>query len=359
MPEPWLTFAPVRLQLRPKGVAGDPQEQDPIFGGWGSCRSCGCSGYIKSGDGNTCRCGHHFSQHRLLRHWHFPDGLRMPYQFTERVSYRPIPEWVLLEDKVDLLRRRLQEKIADGVRYCIAVEYHADALGSPDPDWVGDQPRAIQETATELVRYVNLALWLARPTALSFDVVAHAVNHGTEWVTRQVADYDALCPLPEYENETHIVEDFEKARLLFKTLSGLSLYGTLRTAAQSTIRTLTEQGWTLRFLVLWLVVESLFGPEDAREITFRLSQRAALFLEKDRATARELFSRIKESYSWRSKIVHGLRLAKLTPEKSQELLLELEDLVRRSLLAILCDESMVATFDGRAREGYLDGLPFR
>lgn len=38
---------------------------DGIFAGWGACRSCECRGYIKSGDGSTCKnCGHHFSQHR-------------------------------------------------------------------------------------------------------------------------------------------------------------------------------------------------------------------------------------------------------------------------------------------------------
>ena len=291
--------------------------------------------------------------------WHLPDGLGIPYKFSEGVSYRPIPEWVLLEDTVDLLRPRLREKIDDGARYCIAVEYKADALGSPDPQWMGDQPRAIQDTATERIRYVNLALWLVRPTALSFNVIAHAANHETEWVTRRIENYDSLCPLPEYAHETHTIEDIGKARLLFNALGALLFPGTLSTAVQSTFRALTELGWTFRLLVLWLALESLFGPEDAREITFRISQRIAFFLESDRARARELYSNVKESYSWRSKVVHGLRLEKLTPEKSQKLLLELEGLVRRSLLTILSEETMIATFDEKTREEYLDGLAFR
>ena len=43
------------------------------------------------------------------------------------------------------------------------------------------------------------------------------------------------------------------------------------------------------FLILWLVIESLFGPEDAREITFRLSQRLALFMGTDSEETRALF----------------------------------------------------------------------
>lgn len=50
----------------PKGALGDPQEQEPMFLGWGACRSCGCTGYISAGGGShTCKgCGHHFSQHK-------------------------------------------------------------------------------------------------------------------------------------------------------------------------------------------------------------------------------------------------------------------------------------------------------
>ena len=35
-------------------------------GGWGSCKSCGCSGFIDQGPGNnSCgNCKHHFTQHR-------------------------------------------------------------------------------------------------------------------------------------------------------------------------------------------------------------------------------------------------------------------------------------------------------
>jgi hypothetical protein len=54
-----------RIELPPKGALGDSKEQYPIFAGWGACKSCGCPGYIKSGDGSTCKnCSHHFNQHR-------------------------------------------------------------------------------------------------------------------------------------------------------------------------------------------------------------------------------------------------------------------------------------------------------
>jgi hypothetical protein len=125
------------------------------------------------------------------------------------------------------------------------------------------------------------------------------------------------------------------------------------------MKALSDQTWEFRFLLIWLVLECLFGPETPQETTFRLSQRMAFFLEKEGSTAREVYARIKKSYEWRSKIVHGLRLSNLQGEKSDSLSVELEGLVRRSLVAILDSENLAETFDGGGREEYLDSLAFR
>jgi hypothetical protein len=106
-------------------------------------------------------------------------------------------------------------------------------------------------------------------------------------------------------------------------------------------------------------LECLFGPETPQETTFRFSQRIAFFLEKEGSKAREVYTRIKKSYEWRSRIVHGLRLSSVKGEKSDSLSVELEELVRRSLVQILGSEAMVKTFDGGRREEYLDSLAFR
>ena len=291
--------------------------------------------------------------------WHRPSDLILPFHFSPTIRYCAMPAWVHESDPHDLLRAKLQEKLEDQDSHCIAVDYSADALGSPDPDWKGDQPRAIQETAYEQLSVLVFALWLARPTALSFNMVVHAAAHGDIWVTRQIADADPLLALPDYSGDAHTVADFLLAKQLFQILVSLPRDGNLRTAVNASIRALTERDWTLRFLVLWLVTESLFGPEDGREITYRLSQRVALFLEEDRDNARKLFTAVKESYSWRSKVVHGLRLSKLTSEKSHTLLTDLELLIRRSLMSVISSEDLRGKFDSKSREEYLDALAFR
>ena len=107
--------------------------------------------------------------------------------------------------------------------------------------------------------------------------------------------------------------------------------------------------------LLWIALEALFGPEDAREITFRLSQRVALFLAEDRAEAKQLFTMVKKAYSFRSKIVHGRW--KEEPD-SLVRMAEVENLVRRSFGRILSDEAVRDTFVGNGREAYLDDLAF-
>jgi hypothetical protein len=282
----------------------------------------------------------------LQPHWVLPRDIVLPYYLSEHVSIRPVPEWVRAADTPDMLLARLREKLKDGARYCIAVEYEADDLGSPDPDRTTKPPRSIQQTAADKIHYANLALWLARPTDLSFDLVAHAVNHGIEWVTRQIVRYEPIRALPDYQSEEYTLADIEKSRRLYQGLDRISRDGTVLLSGGTTMRALCETGWTTRFLLLWIAIECLFGPADPRETTFRLSQRIALFLESDEGNARELFEKVKDSYSWRSKVVHGLRLAKLNEEKSLPLLVDLEQFVRRSLLSILENDSMATIFDG-------------
>ena len=294
-----------------------------------------------------------------------PDGivpaeLSLPYQFTDQISVREIPEWVREADTVDELRPQVREKIEnEGCHHCIVVEYQAGAFGSPDPSWKGDPLWSMQDTAAQWIRSVHLALWLARPTALSFNLVIDAVKNDQKWVTRGTTTYTETYPLPEHQHHTHSLEDFTNARSLFNTFLGVSQEGPVRTAALMTVKGLGTQTLELRFLLMWLVLESLFGPETPQEATLRLSQRMGFFLEKEKPKAREIYARIKKSYEWRSRIVHGLRLSTVGGEPSDSLSVELEELVRRSLVEILASETLVKTFDGGRREEYLDSLAFR
>jgi hypothetical protein len=283
----------------------------------------------------------------LEPHWVIPPTVSLPYQFSEAVSICSLPSWIQEDDPADGLRPQLRDKIDTSEPTCIQIQYQASALSSEQRD------------ATRQIFSLHLALWLARGTPLSFDVIAHAENYGSQWVTRHIVSYNSARPLPAYQGESLTVPDFDKAKMLFHGIENVSSDGTVRTALGVTTRALVEGSWELRYLLFWLALEALFGPDDGREITFQLAQRIALFLEPDGTKAQQLCRDVKKSYGWRSKMVHGRKLTTLKDEEDEELIKDLEILARRALVAVLEDEKMVSIFDGGNREKFLDSLAFR
>ena len=61
-------------------------------------------------------------------------------------------------------------------------------------------------------------------------------------------------------------------------------------------------------------------------------------------------------FTWRSRIVHGMRLHSLSPEKSGEVMYEAEGFARKSLLKILASSGLINSFTGKDREKFLDDL---
>jgi hypothetical protein len=102
-------------------------------------------------------------------------------------------------------------------------------------------------------------------------------------------------------------------------------------------------------------LEAVFGPEDGREITYRLSQRVGFFLGASRVEARQLFDTAKAGYGFRSKIVHGQWKEDLNATKRMA---KAEILFRLALVRILQDLALVTTFSTKKRENFLDSLVF-
>lgn len=293
--------------------------------------------------------------------WAPPEAVQLPFFFSDDTSLRPLPEWITSENgmEIDQLRPRLRQAIVDKkITHCLTVEYQADSLGTPDPEWRGPEPRSIQDTALEKIHIVMLSMWLAQPTGMHFREIAHCVKSGQDWLVRQIGDHYRDYPLSAYKNEQMNSEDVNRAKHLSKLLFGMPTEGPVWSAICSTGLALTQHNWILRYLVFWLVLEALFGPEDPRETAFRISQRIAFFLADAGDSPHELFVSMKESYKWRSKIVHGVRLKKLKDEASEDLISNLELTARRSILRILENKSLTDIFSGKDRERYLDDLVF-
>lgn len=146
---------------------------------------------------------------------------------------------------------------------------------------------------------------------------------------------------------------------IFEALTSSPAHKAVHMAALITTKAIWETALEFRFLLFWLALESSFGTEDHRvEITFRLAQRMAFFLEADRIKAKETADLVRRCYNVRSKIVHGYRIAKVSDEEFLSFTEESETLLRRALLSILKSEATMKKFNGGEREEYLDNLTF-
>lgn len=279
-----------------------------------------------------------------------------PRKFADRFTIKELPEWANSDATLEMYTSTLTREIKSA-NLCISAEYEADALHARDPNNPFPVNRSIHENIAEDLCLVPIAFWLTGfPLKVGSDIV-HLQRDGGDTALRAVQREKEIYFHPG-DAQGQMTEDvFSLAADIFRRLRKISFKGTVRTASWSIARALKEDQWVLRYLLYWLALESLFGAEDGREISFRISQRIALFvMGKDKRTE-EYFRKVKNAYSWRSKIVHGLRLKSLDGEQSINLMGDLEEIVRDCYREILKGEN-TAKFDSKEREKFLDSLAF-
>jgi len=239
--------------------------------------------------------------------------------------------------------------------FALVQRYQADAADEPHPSAEG---RTKEYVASEAILFSSLALWLAQPSCVNFRLVLHAHRMGGEWCLAAAQAVPPILPGNRYCQVEPTRQDLEVAQQLNVRIWDLPRSGAVWTAIRTLLAALESEHWEIRYLLLWVLLEALFGPEDAREMTFRLSQRMALFLESEGSSAREIYRQARDGYGWRSKIVHGMRLRSLTSARASEIMEAAEDLVRASMRKVVSSPELSSKFSGRGRERYLDDLVF-
>lgn len=293
-----------------------------------------------------------------LNSWFDDSPVEGPVELSSGVRVEPVPEWVKEEGALEYLSWTDRNNIRDA-KLAFAMEYEADALGSPDHEWIGSKPRSIQSMVDERFSLASAALWLAKPTRLTCGPTLHFDRKGSAASLRQSS---SLRPVLIQESEAEnspTATDLVKGGDILKAVLSLRRDGTIWIATRMLVRALTEEMWEARYLWQWVVLEALFGPDNPNETTYRLAQRIGLFAGDDADERRFLFDEVKKAYSWRSKIVHGRRLSKLTPEKSEEITAITERIIRTTFTKILLNPDLVEHFDSPERDWFLDELLFR
>jgi hypothetical protein len=216
----------------------------------------------------------------------------------------------------------------------------------------------------ERIRQANLALWLARATDVSVDVLAKIERYPDTAFPRAMSSLTSyhgnrLRPHPDDHGEALTQEDLMRARQLNVSLSAALLEkGAVEIAIRALWMALTMSDWNLRYVLLWIALEALFGPKDSGETTYRLPNRMALFLAPERSAGELIRLWATKAYGARSRIVHGRGLdvtAKGTD--GPNLVHKTEQYAAEAIRRALLEPTLAALFKGN-RDRNLDRLMF-
>jgi len=251
------------------------------------------------------------------------------------VVLRKKPAWLDLKESLENLGYAKTTMIRVS-KVCLFREYDAQA-----PD----------QGAIAAFSVANLSLWLARPTAVRFDTGLHAMmkEKDEKWDRLDSASYAPLVPQEEYESLSLSTPRLRTAGRYNGLLTQSE--GAVRIASNVLWEALTQRSWPIRYLMLWVGLEALFGADT--EISFRLGQRMALFLHSNLEDRRTLFKRIRDKnglYDIRSKLVHGVSI-RLKDDEGKKAMCDSEMLLRKSLRQILDTDEYLRTFSSEDTRG--------
>jgi hypothetical protein len=285
-------------------------------------------------------------------------GLRLPVPLAPGITLHAAPAWLTDEQDWHVELGLLDREAVKEATTVFVAEYEADALGSADPNWTGRGPRSIQNSVDVSLALSSLALWIARPSPLACGIVMHFEAFRDEPVLRSGRRLEPII-VSETEAKNELTDDdFQIAAPLATALVRMPRGGALWTAISMLLRSLPERQIEIRYLLHWVALEALFGPDSGGETVHQLSERIAFFLGTTPDEKRKHFATAKSLYDIRSKIVHGRVPKKFVGDASLHMIGETEQIVRLALRKILLDHELTSRFASDARNEYLAGLAF-
>ncbi len=266
------------------------------------------------------------------------------FNFASGVTLGPIPDWIKKDRILENLSwtdRNLIKSSLFSFRYL----YESDGIGSKQRD------------SEDILKFASMAFWIAKPLSCGINANLHFDSPDGKSKQRSATWGDQLLSHPKDNQEALEEGDLQLAKILHEKLIEIPInLSTLRTAINLLWRALIDPWWQTRYLCMWVALESLFGPDQPQEISYRISYRCTAFLSQSKDEAKQLFEKIKKGYRWRSKVVHGSQLNKLTPEISNEISHNVETLLRKTFIKLLLSNELINHFNGKDRDKYLDNL---
>jgi|SRR5665213_121201 len=279
--------------------------------------------------------------------------------FGDGFVLKQLPHWV----KDGQMVKNLSYQDQLGILACnvaLLSEYQAASIGEPDP--TAQPPQSIQKRKTNAILLANLALWLAQPSKVCYTTVFH----GLHWDIPGQKDQQPIIQQTERQNAMHChpadvnnmpsLVQVEQAARLHTVLLSVPRSNPVWRAMRMFWAGLSGYAVDIRYSLLWIGLEALFGPDgNTGEITYKLSQRASFFISDTPQGARDVFGKAKKCYAMRSKIVHGLWEYDPSIDATMA---DTEMIVRASCLRVLTDPEMLKTFMSKKRDQFLEDWVF-
>jgi len=278
-------------------------------------------------------------------------GLKVPVYFAKGLWLTLIPDWLRHDGWTELLSSSDREALKQQ-KYAFIVEYEAPSSGAPDPDWDGPEPRSIQEAKLEIAMLANLAMWFAKPSPASFELVFHAPRWADGWNVQNSEKYPRLRSHPKDRYAVLADHDLEEALKLHAALCTLPCRSPVWTAVRSTWAALESRRIEVRILLLWDALETLFGSEEIRQASSPVPLRTGIFVSNDGDDAGATIDRADKAYRHRRRLMQGQWGGTTDLSDSAH---EAEILLRCALGRILRNDTLIEHFC-RGRESYLEGL---
>ena len=306
----------------------------------------------------------------LYGRWPIAPDLPEAFTFDDCLRLSRVPAW-LRDPSFWAALSPVDKRLLTETEFAWFVRWSGDDNREVDRGWaesVGVPPLS-PDFPNKLISLADTAMWLAQPSGATWRVQIDLEVCGpepTSWQLRRTLQWGPLQLLAHeaYRSTPYRQESLDLAKRLYLSLRDLGSDSIIWPGLRSLRIGLRQEDWPVRFLLIWIALESLFGPMNPGESRYRLAQRAAFFLANDSASAEELAKRLKESYDVRSAIVHGFHRERAWKRAEHEevmgWLLDVEMLARAAYVAILSDSALKSTFESaEERERFLDRAVFR
>jgi len=92
-----------------------------------------------------------------------------------KFTIQNVPEWLRKEAILQSLSKHDRDGVHRAQRALVS-EYTADSYGHPDPEWVGTQPKGIQDLRWQSALLANMCMWMVMPSTVCITCGFHALT---------------------------------------------------------------------------------------------------------------------------------------------------------------------------------------